>query len=205
MTDLQAPARPDVTLQKRGAERVQALLDAGDTILGESGYEAATLKAIGERAGIPLASIYHYFADRTQVDLAILQRHIHALDAILQAAIAESPMATLRDAVDVAIDPMLAYFRAHPSGRALWFTEQRDASLTVLVRELDETGAELIWQTALDHGLLRDDTPVQVMKVVFEAGSRLFDMAFRLAPDGDDDVIEEARKMAIAYLELYAP
>ncbi|KOG91865.1 TetR family transcriptional regulator, partial [Streptomyces varsoviensis] len=38
-------------------ERRRAIVDAAEALLGERGYEAATLKAIGERAGIPIASV----------------------------------------------------------------------------------------------------------------------------------------------------
>ena len=201
----QAPARPDAVLQKRGVERVQAILDAGDKILGAEGYDAATLKAIGERAGIPLASIYHYFADRHQVDHAILSRHLDAMDVLIKAALDDDAIETLADAIDAVIDAMLTYFRSNPSCRTLWFTDQRDESITALVREFDDGGAELLRQVATEKGLLREETPPHIVEFAFEAGSRLFDVAFRRSPDGDDTAIDEARKMAVAYLSLYAP
>ena len=79
---VQIPARP-APVQRRGIERVQAILDAAESLLEEQGYESATLKAISERAGIPIASVYHYFADRHQVDAELVQRHLSELDARL--------------------------------------------------------------------------------------------------------------------------
>jgi len=201
----QAPARPDAVLQKRGIERVHAILDAGEAILAEHGYEAATLKAIGERAGIPIASVYHYFADRHQVDLAILQRHLHALDEDVRAAVESRTIATMADGVDAIIDPMLTYFRAHPSCVELWFSHQRDQSLTELVQQYDDETALMLWEFAIDRGFLRQDTPLLVMQLAFEAGSRLFDSAFRRSPKGDDTTIAEARRMVHSYLSTYAP
>jgi hypothetical protein len=57
---------PEPGAASRG--RAQAILEAAEALLGEQGYEAATLKAIGEQAGIPTASVYHYFSDRHRVD-----------------------------------------------------------------------------------------------------------------------------------------
>ncbi|WP_237749606.1 helix-turn-helix domain-containing protein [Streptomyces sp. SS] len=54
----QERARP---VRRRGMERGRAILDAAGALLGEQGYDAATLKAIGERAGIPIASVHHRF------------------------------------------------------------------------------------------------------------------------------------------------
>lgn len=201
----QAPARPDAVLQKRGIERVQAILDAGVAILSEQGYEAATLKAIGERAGIPIASVYHYFADRHQVDIAILQRHLAALDAKVNAALADESIDTLAGAIDAVIDPMLTYFRREPSCIELWFTGQRDQSLTDMVQAYDEATADLLWQFAIDRGLIRRGTPKLVIQLAFEAGSRVFDVAFRKSPKGDNATISEAKVMIGAYLGKYAP
>lgn len=205
MIEFQAPARPDAVLQKRGVERVQAILDAGESILSEQGYEAATLKAIGERAGIPLASVYHYFADRHQVDLAILQRHLQALDGQVTKAFDTREIATLADGINAVIEPMLNYFRTHPSCVELWFSHQRNQSLTELVQRYDDATALMLWELALDRDFLRADTPLLVMELAFEAGSRLFDAAFRRSPQGDGAIIAEAHRMVEAYLGTYAP
>ncbi|MEU7302748.1 helix-turn-helix domain-containing protein [Streptomyces sp. NPDC007189] len=51
-------------------ERRRLILETAEALFGEQGYESATLRAIGERAGIPTASVYHYFSDRPQIDPA---------------------------------------------------------------------------------------------------------------------------------------
>jgi AcrR family transcriptional regulator len=201
----QAPARPHAVLQRRGVERVQAILDAAEQLLETDGYEAATLKAIGQRAGIPTASVYHYFADRFQVDAELISRHIGHLDQRIDTGLHGDPPASLRAAVDAVIDPMVAYFRAHPSCAELWFG-RRNATLDELVRAFDESLAERLWRLAVDAELLRAETPLLVMQLAFEAGSRLFDVAFRRTPTlGDDVVLDEARRLVTAYLQLYAP
>ncbi|MEU4929329.1 helix-turn-helix domain-containing protein [Streptomyces yokosukanensis] len=45
-------------------ERRRLILETAEALLGEQGYESATLRAIGERSGIPAASVHHYFSDR---------------------------------------------------------------------------------------------------------------------------------------------
>lgn len=201
----QAPARPQAVLQRRGVERVTAILDAAEQLLEVEGYEAATLKAVGERAGIPTASVYHYFADRHQVDTELLRRHIGQLADAVETALERGAPGSLEDAVDAVIDPMLTYFRAHPSTVELWFARRSDA-LDDMVRAFDEATAEQLWRLALDRGLLREGTPLLVVHLAFEVGSRLFDVAFRRTPTtGDDGVIDEARRLLVAYLRTYAP
>ncbi|MFF9011644.1 TetR/AcrR family transcriptional regulator [Streptomyces sp. NPDC014870] len=184
-------------------ERRKAILDAAEALLAEQGYEAATLKATGERAGIPIASMYHYFADRYQVDAELLQRHLGELDRLIGLALAEPRAQTLREAVDVMIDLLLGYMRGHRSCTELWFAGRQHAALDEMVRAFDEAQAERLWRHLVDQRLVSADTPLLALLLAFEAATRLFDSAFRRSPAGDDATIDEARRMVTAYLETY--
>jgi AcrR family transcriptional regulator len=197
-----AGARTTV-VQRRGIERVQAIVDAAETLLSEQGYEAATLKAIGERAGIPTASLYHYFADRHQVEVELILRHLRELDARIAAAQNKTRVRSLRTAIDAAIDPYLGYFREHPGFIQLWFA-RRNPTLTEMARAFDESQAKQFWRFLIDQGLIRGNTPEHVVHLAFEAGNRLFDVAFRLSPKGDNATIDELRRLLTAYLQTYA-
>ncbi|RMI30223.1 TetR/AcrR family transcriptional regulator [Nocardia stercoris] len=203
----QAPARPDATLQRRGVERVQAILDAAEAILGEDGYEAATLKAVGERAGIPTASVYHYFADRHQVDTQLLLRHINNVNVAVRDSLSRLDSApTARAIVDAVIDPTVSYFRTHPSAVELWFRRTAADADANAVQTYDDETAAYVHSLAVSLGILRESTPVLVMQTAFEVGNSLFDVAFRRSPrTGDDDTLDEARLMLSLYFEAYAP
>jgi AcrR family transcriptional regulator len=195
-------ARPRV--QRRRVLRVEAILEAAEALLADEGYEAATLRAIGERAGIPTASVYHYFADRHEVDAELLTRHLREIDARVEAAV-DSPRArTLCDVVDAVIDPLVDYFREHPSLVELWFRGRHGTSLAEVGHAWDEATAEQLWHVLLDRQLLAADTPQDVLRLAFEAGDRLFDVAFQRSPRGDGATIDEARRLITAYLETYA-
>lgn len=182
---------------------MHAILDAAETLLAEEGYAAATLKAIGEQAGIPTASLYHYFADRGQVDAELVRRHAHALDERLAAALNHPRVRALGDSIDAVIDPLLAYFREHPGFVQLWFAG-RNSTLRELALAFDESWAERLWHFLIERNLIRADTPQFVVRVVFEVGDRLFDVAFQRSPTGDDTTIDEARRLLTAYLGTYA-
>lgn len=190
-------------VQRRGVERRRALIEAAEGLLAEQGYEAATLKAVGDRAGIPVASVYHYFADRYQVEAELMQRYVDELDGIIDSALVNRDPQTLRDVSDAVIDPLLEYFRLHPSCTELWF---RGRSETVIdtVRAFDEVQAERVWRLLVERGLVPADLPLLVVQLTFEVGNRLFDVAFRNSPNGDDITINEARRIVTAYLASYA-
>lgn len=197
----QAPARPTAVLQRRGVARVNAILDAAEELLAEQGYEAATLKAISDRTGIPAASVYHYFADRHQVDTALMQRHLDALSHRLDDA---DDLRTVADMARVVMDPMISYFREHPSFTELWFNG-RSGPVAALAAEFDESVAETVWRQAVDKGILAADTPFLVAQIAYGAGGALFDAAFKDDPQGDDAVFDETKKLVTAYLTTYAP
>lgn len=189
-------------MQRRGVERRQAILAAAEALLAEQGYEAATLKAIGERAGIPIASMYHYFSDRYQVDAELLQHHLRAIQELIGTTLEDTAPQTLREATDAVIDPVRDYFRLHRSCVELWFAG-RSETIRDMVREFDAAQADRLWHLLVERGLLPADTPPFVLQLAFEVGNRLFDIAFRQSPTGDDTTVDEARRVVTAYLETY--
>ncbi|MFG2333089.1 TetR/AcrR family transcriptional regulator [Streptomyces sp. NPDC048604] len=191
------------TVQRRRLEREKAILDAAEKLLAEQGYEAATLKGIGERAGIPTASVYHYYADRHEVDAELVRRHLRALDELVETALNDPGVDTLQDVIDAVVEPQLAYHRRHQSFVVLWYAGAGPA-LTELARAHRTAQAEQLWRLLLTRELVLPDTPLHAVEVAFEAGDRLFDVAFRRSPGGDATTIREARRLVTAYLETYA-
>ncbi|WP_129305033.1 TetR/AcrR family transcriptional regulator [Streptomyces sp. L2] len=196
----QAASRPG-GVQRRGKERRQAILDAAAAVLAEQGYEAATLKAMGERAGIPTASVYYYFSDRHEVEAELMERHMSELAELIAEALDSPDARTLAGAVDTLIDTPRDYFRQHRGCVELWFAGE----VAPIVRAFDEAQADRAWTLLVERGLLRADTPRLVAHTAWEAGNRLFEMAFRRSATGDSGTIEEARRLVGAYLATYAP
>jgi AcrR family transcriptional regulator len=64
----------DVTPNRRGARSREAVLDAAERLMARNGYDAATVAALVEEAGISPSSIYHYFGSKEGVLLAVMER-----------------------------------------------------------------------------------------------------------------------------------
>ncbi|MFF8837309.1 TetR/AcrR family transcriptional regulator [Streptomyces sp. NPDC015130] len=184
---------------------MRAILDAAEQILAEEGYEASTLGAIGKRAGIPTPSVYHYFADRNEVDAALLRRHGQEIDEIVAAAADDPGIGTLREAVDALIDPQLAYCRAHPSVVELWHAPGRSPMVVELEEAWGQAQAGRFWRCLLERQLIAADTPRLAVEVAYEAADRIFAVAFQRSRTGDEATVEEARRLMTAYLTTYAP
>jgi AcrR family transcriptional regulator len=62
----------------RGEHSRAAIFEAALDLFQEKGYEATTMRAIAERAGVSLGSSYHYFASKEHLVLEFY-RHTHQL------------------------------------------------------------------------------------------------------------------------------
>lgn len=80
-----ADVRPSrAPVQKRGQQRVEAILDAAEAVFGEMGVEAATTNAIAERAGASVGSLYHFFANKDAILYALAERYAETMQGVLR-------------------------------------------------------------------------------------------------------------------------
>lgn len=104
--------------QERGQRRIDEILDAAAALIGELGTEAVTVQALAARAGASKGSMYHFFPDRESVFVALTDRHVEALLAVLAEAREERGRAvsagTVHDAVEAFLRPMHGYVDHHP-------------------------------------------------------------------------------------------
>ena len=101
--------RPEVKPNRRGARSRELVLDAAERVMAERGYEAATLAAIVEEAGIPMSSVYHYFGSKDGILLAVMERGADRFFAALpeltgRRATAEAHLQTVVTATRAALD-----------------------------------------------------------------------------------------------------
>ncbi|MGW4202573.1 TetR/AcrR family transcriptional regulator [Streptomyces sp. NPDC004726] len=199
------PASRPAPVQRRGMQRVQTILAAAEQILAEESYEASTLGAIGKRAGIPTASVYHYFADRNQVDAALMERHSQDIEEIVARVADNLEAGTLREVIDAFIDPQLAYCRERPSLVELWYGAGRSPMLVEVKEAWGKARAERLWRYLLGRKLIAADAPLLAAEVAYDAADRIFGVAFQRSRTGDEATIDEARRLITSYLETYAP
>ena len=75
------PARRTPSLA-RGQQRVAHILDVTEQLIAAQGFESLTTNHIAEAAGVPVGSIYQYFANKQEVLEAIMARHAADLRAV---------------------------------------------------------------------------------------------------------------------------
>ena len=201
-----APRRQPV--QARSQARVERILAAATAIVEEDGVDAATTRAIAARAGVPVATLYQFFADRDAVLDEVLRRELEALDrhvaAASETARAGDAFVTLDDFVDFGFEVHRAYYRSHPAFARLWFGGRRSSPVEAAVRERGRRLAR-DWHALLIAGgfIDRDCEPI-VSELAVELGDRVFECAYRRELEVEETLFGEGKRAVTAYLQQYA-
>lgn len=74
--------------QERSRERIDAILSTTMRLIGEKGIDAVTMKEVGMLAGGPIATVYHYFPNKSAILATLYERYSEVSRARLAVSIA---------------------------------------------------------------------------------------------------------------------
>ena len=190
--------------QQRSRRTVRQILDAAEQIIGTQGVDAATTRAIAERAGVAVPSLYRFFADRDEILDALVEHMLADLDQRTQAAEAACRPGDPADLIRLELDTHAAYFEAHPSAVALWFGGRVSPAVTEAVRARTHTLAVRVRALLISHHLVPEQTPLAVFDLMTELGDRILEVAFRSPGPPDRQTIELGGIALTALAERWA-
>jgi AcrR family transcriptional regulator len=193
-----------VPQQSRSRVRVERILDTAAEQVVELGVEAVGTRGIADAAGVPVASLYQYFADKDTILLALVERDLkemaeHVLKAV--AALQRLSVATL---VEAALDAFVSAYRQRPAFIMIWLRGRTNPAIKQHCIEHNRRIAVGLFEQGVALGLFNDHAAPCHAEIAIEVGDRLFEKAFAENMDGDPQILTEARKVVTAYLELYA-
>ena len=191
-------------VQRRSRERVERILSAAERLVVSAGVEALTTRSVAERARIPVATLYQYFADRDAIIAALIERHVLSMDERIAAALQSLASYSVRSIVEATVAAFRADYRQRPSYVVLRFQGRLSADIAGFIRDRDDLLADAFHRFATKLGLLRPDTDPIVIRLCFELADRFLEVAYRHDFAGDDRVVSEGTEMIIAHLERYA-
>ncbi|MFF5102864.1 TetR/AcrR family transcriptional regulator [Streptomyces sp. NPDC000134] len=187
-------------VQRRSAERLTKILDACAHLLDEVGYDGLSTRAVAQRAGVPIGSVYRFFGNKRQMADALAQRNLERYAQRVTERLAETGGdGGWRAALDAVLDEYLAMKRTAPGFSLVDFGNQipvgdRPAAPNHRV-------ADRLTDLLAGHLDRRpDDDLRRVFLVAVETADTLVQLAFRITPEGDPKIIDEARGLLRAYL-----
>ncbi|MFJ3673072.1 TetR family transcriptional regulator [Streptomyces sp. NPDC090106] len=185
-------------VQRRSAERLTRILDACAELLDEVGYDDLSTRGVAQRAGVPIGSVYRFFGNKRQMADALAQRNLERFSTEVAGRL-ERADGGWRSALDAVLDEYLAMKRSVPGFSLVDFGNQ----IPVGARRSEPNHRVADRLTDLLSGYLDrepDDDLRRTFLVAVETADTLVHLAFRVAPEGDERIIGEARQMLRAYL-----
>lgn len=186
-------------MQERSRQTVTRILDAAAAIADEQGVDAATTRAVADRAGVSYPSLYRFFADREAILGELLERQCAELDARCVAAEKAWRITSVADLLNNEIDLHVAYYREHPSTARMWMGGRTSPAVTAYVRTRMQTLADRMHAILVEAGLIPAGTDPLAMLVAVEMADRVLEMAYRNGDDFDERILAVGRYALIAF------
>jgi AcrR family transcriptional regulator len=180
------------------------MLDACAELVDEIGYEALTTTLLAERAGVAIGSVYQFFPDKRAIVQALALRNLEAYLARLSSRSEAVEFAHWWDVVDAAIDEYIAMHRDVAGFRTLHFGDVVDVHLLDSERDNNTIIAEQLAALLVNHfGAAAGPRLDFALAIAVEAGDALIKLAFRRDPEGDAEVLTEAKALIRDYLQRH--
>ncbi|MEV6770141.1 TetR/AcrR family transcriptional regulator [Nocardia sp. NPDC051030] len=197
------PHRRREPTQARSRERVERILSAAMKLVTEGGIAAATTRAIAAEADVPVATLYQFFPNREAVLHELIVRIMDQLDSELPRMFEDVHADTIESAVDQILVRHRGFYHAHPDLVVLYYAHAKELGVDIP----GHRGLMVppIHAVLIRNNLIRPDTAPLVTEIAIEIADRVFEIAYRRAPEGDPAIVAEGRLALIRYLEAYAP
>jgi AcrR family transcriptional regulator len=203
------PARrttPRKPLQERGRARYEAILDVLESLLAETDWDRIGYYQIVERAGMPAASVYHFFPSRNALVMALADRYFEHFRQEAQRFTARCDFPRWQDFVAAGHRVSVEFYNSHPAAMKLIlgsqpFMEihQSDSSVNRIVTDL-MVGA---FRRMYELPYIQD--PHRKFLIVLAIG----DAVWRTSLDEHGYITpvyqEEATRAVIAYFRTFLP
>ncbi|MEU6282896.1 TetR/AcrR family transcriptional regulator [Streptomyces sp. NPDC047028] len=186
-------------VQRRSAERLTRILDACAGLLDEVGYDALSTRAVAQRAGVPIGSVYRFFGNKRQMADALAQRNLERYTERVTERLRDARRGDWRAAMDAVLDEYLAMKRTAPGFSLIDFGNQ--IPVGTRKSEPNTRVADRLTELLADYlGRTSDPDLSRVFLVAVESADSLVQLAFRVDPQGDEGIIDETRELLRAYL-----
>jgi AcrR family transcriptional regulator len=193
-----------VPQQLRSRDRFERILEVTGELVVRGGVESVNTRVIAAAAGVPVASLYQYFADKEEVLLALVARDLAEMDAQVEADLAMLPVLSVRSIIETTMRAFARAYGRRPAFVVIWLRGRTNSAINDFCRAHNRRIANELFTLARRSGMVLEPSTGLYAELAVEVGDRLFQIAFEDSLDGDPHVIEEAIAVMTSYLETHA-
>lgn len=193
-------------VQTRSRKRVEEIVDAAAELMFEEGADALTTRSVSARSGVPVPTIYRYFADRDAIIIAFIERQMREMDRQVADAVLKLDRVTVCGVIEAFGRAHMRHHQQHPKAVVAWFGGRQSEAVSACVKEQDERIAEWLRTAFGAVGLLRNDTPPFVTELMVRQFDRMFEFVFtteRTAKE-QEEIVELFIDLITSYVDRFA-
>lgn len=203
---LRQPVNPAVLARKpqqqRAKDRVQAVLQAAEDLLVDSGVPGFSIPTLAERLGYPRATIYKFFPTPYALFNELAERHLSALEQHLGAYSRDLAAArSWQEAIGSMVHAAADYYGRHPAAAVVLLTGPvSDSSFRALEYTISRLGS--VARELLDaHEIRVPAGPPDIAALAVEFGTASFRMSYFLNGRITPEYTEAAVDAMISFLD----
>ena len=193
--------------QDRSRKKYQALLTAAREVLVEVGIDSFTCEEVASRAGVPIGTLYQFFANKYVIVCELDRQDAHGVIAELESFASKVPAPDWPELLNDFLDHLAHLWGSDPSRRAVWLATQATpgtrATAAVNEQELASIIAKVL--APLTPSTERSHRAFMAEVLVHVAYSVL-NFSVRNSSDSETELheqtITELKRMLAAYLWL---
>lgn len=198
------PRRPS---RSNGVERYEILTAAAKRLMERLGSEAVTIKAIAQEAGVPMASVYHFFPTPAAACVAVSDTYLADIAELIGRSVPKRSADDVNSFVIVLMRRMVNWYLRNPTAMKLMLGS--DYRWNIRLADLENNrgmAASIASRVARRFALSEDERTVRVLNTVISIGDAVWSLS--MAEDGviTPYYAAEAERAVTAYLDAaFAP
>ena len=191
--------------QARGQLRVEEILDATERLMLSVSWDKISTNHIAREAGIPIGSLYQFFANKQAIVQALVERYMASIEEAFANLPQNIESMTPAELINAIFDHLLAAARRHQALHALLIMS-KESEIGNIAAPIEDVLRSHIERMLAVRAPWMSPQERKVHALVSQVSNcALFAESIRLATQGNQAIaqrlLEQARLMQIAYYD----
>lgn len=181
------------------------MLAAADELARTADADALTTTSVAKRSGIPVATIYRYFADRSAIISALIDQETMEIDAEVARQIEQLETITFDVLLETIMRAHLDHFQGSKRSIVLWFGARSSKEVLRRVDRRYKYLADWLMDGAIKSGMAHSDSPAYGAELIVWTCDRAFEFMFRESRDAPTErqIMDLSIEMVLRMLTDY--
>ncbi|WP_206931045.1 TetR/AcrR family transcriptional regulator [Roseococcus thiosulfatophilus] len=190
--------------QARGRQRAGRILDAADGLIRRDGQVGLSLQQVAEAAGIPPASLYHYFPTPQALLTGLAQRYIAVFETLAAREMDHGGLTSWSDLCARHAETALGFYHEHPVAMRLFLGPESGWEIRHADLAANRRIGGIYYRKLIRHFAVAESAALeQAMVIAVTISDAIWAMSFARTGEVEPAMAREALRARLAYLRLY--